>query len=119
MSDTPRTDEEEIDSWSGDAFAVSAAFARTLEREINTQYEEIKILRAELGKFSDRNVHALRQRAERAERERDEALERYDIVRRMNPRAFLEACNLNIQTGKPFDKIIDDLRSFIKMNPNG
>lgn len=33
MSDTPRTDAEESDGWSGDAWCVSPTFARTLERE--------------------------------------------------------------------------------------
>ena len=33
MSDTPKTDEEMMDGWSGDAYAVSVKFAQNLERE--------------------------------------------------------------------------------------
>lgn len=39
MSDTPRTDEEESDGWSGDALCVSSSFARQLERELATEKE--------------------------------------------------------------------------------
>lgn len=34
--------------------------------------------------------------------------QRYETARRMNPRAWSEAWQLSITTGKPFDEIIDD-----------
>jgi len=40
MSDTPRTDAEASDGWSGDAVCVSADFARQLERELNACHNE-------------------------------------------------------------------------------
>ena len=33
--------------------------------------------------------------------------ERYQIARKMNPLQWADAYQLNIQTGKPFDEIID------------
>jgi hypothetical protein len=41
---------------------------------------------------------------------------RYETARLMNPRAWSEAWNLNITTGKPFDEIIDELRPFVVPN---
>jgi hypothetical protein len=38
---------------------------------------------------------------------------RYEVARRMNPRQWAEAWNLNLTTGKPFDQIIDDLAPFM------
>ena len=35
MSETPRTDDEEMDGWERTDICVSAEFARTLERELN------------------------------------------------------------------------------------
>lgn len=52
MSNTPRTDEEAKDGWSGDACAVGYEFAQSLEREINAQHEEIERLRAQLDKYT-------------------------------------------------------------------
>lgn len=40
--------------------------------------------------------------------------ERYETARRMNPRAWADAWQLNLTTGKPFDEIIDDLRPFVR-----
>lgn len=37
---------------------------------------------------------------------------RYEVARRMNPRQWADAWQLNVSTGKPFDEIIDDLRPF-------
>ena len=37
---------------------------------------------------------------------------RYEIARRMNPRQWKDAWELNISTGKPFDQIIDELGPF-------
>lgn len=39
---------------------------------------------------------------------------RYETARRLNPRAWSEAWNENITTGKPFDEIIDELRPFME-----
>lgn len=38
--------------------------------------------------------------------------DRYETVRRMSPAQFKEAWKINIETEKPFDQIIDELRSF-------
>lgn len=38
---------------------------------------------------------------------------RYETVRRMSIRQWIDAWELNISTGKPFDEIIDDLRPFM------
>lgn len=35
--------------------------------------------------------------------------ERYETARRMNPRQWAEAWELNLKTGKPFDDIIDEM----------
>lgn len=43
--------------------------------------------------------------------------DRYETARRMNPQQWLNAWEMSIRTGKPFDEIIDNLRSFIE--PNG
>jgi hypothetical protein len=40
--------------------------------------------------------------------------ERYEIVRRMNPKQFADAWELNVRLGKPFDDIISDLKPFLK-----
>jgi hypothetical protein len=40
--------------------------------------------------------------------------ERYETARRMNPRQWADAWQLNISTGKPFDEILDDLRPFLR-----
>ena len=45
--------------------------------------------------------------------------DRYETARRMNPRQWAGAWELNITTGKPFDEIIDDLRPFIRPNGSG
>lgn len=42
--------------------------------------------------------------------------ERYETARRMNPRQWADAWELNIRTGKPFDDIVDDLRPFLRPN---
>ena len=39
--------------------------------------------------------------------------ERYETARRMSPQQWKDAWLLNQTTGKPFDKIIDDLRPFM------
>ena len=44
------------------------------------------------------------------------AAERYETARRMNPRQWADAWQLNIQTGKPFDEIIDNMRPFMMPN---
>lgn len=41
---------------------------------------------------------------------------RYETARRMNPRAWAAAWELNIKTGKPFDQIIDEMRPFVMPN---
>ena len=40
--------------------------------------------------------------------------ERYETVRLMRPGDFLNAYTLNINTGKPFDEIVDELRPFLR-----
>jgi len=37
-----------------------------------------------------------------------EAAARYEEVRKWNPRCFKEAYLVNLQTGKPFDEIVDE-----------
>lgn len=37
---------------------------------------------------------------------------RYEVARRMGPRMWTDAHNLNVSTGKPFDQIIDELMPF-------
>ena len=59
MSDTPRTDLETADDWSGGAFAVSVAFARELECEIES-------LKAQLAECREK---ALEEAAARCEDE--------------------------------------------------
>jgi hypothetical protein len=54
------------------------------------------------------NILALEQLTELRQQAR-----RYEIARRMNPRAWQEAFELCIQTGKPFDEIIDQLAPFM------
>jgi hypothetical protein len=50
VSDTPRTDEEASDGWSGDAECVSAEFARALERELTAcRDERLRARNAALG----------------------------------------------------------------------
>lgn len=44
------------------------------------------------------------------------ARDRYETARRMNPRQWAAAWELNIKTGKPFDAIIDDMRPFMVPN---
>ena len=44
------------------------------------------------------------------------ACDRYETARRMNPRQWASAWDLNTATGKPFDEIIDDMRSFMMLN---
>lgn len=39
--------------------------------------------------------------------------ERYETVRRMNPELWTKSWLLSIETGKPFDQIIDELKPFI------
>lgn len=57
------------------------------------------------------------ERYERLNADKNERLrigcERYDTARRMNPRLWEYAWKLNVQTGKPFDEIIDNLRPFM------
>lgn len=43
---------------------------------------------------------------------RQQAIDRYEFVRRLSPRNFSDLCLLNINTGKPFDELIDDLLLF-------
>jgi len=43
--DTPRTNSNAADGWSGDAICVSAEFARELEREGNAMRAELKVWR--------------------------------------------------------------------------
>jgi len=38
----------------------------------------------------------------------NEAAARYEEVRKWNPRCFKEAYLVNLQTGKPFDEIVDE-----------
>ncbi len=38
--------------------------------------------------------------------------DRYETARRMSPRQWADAWNLNISTGKGIDEIVDDLRPF-------
>ena len=45
------------------------------------------------------------------------AAQRYETARRMSPVQWAAAWKTNIETGKPFDDIIDDLRPF--MFPQG
>lgn len=42
--------------------------------------------------------------------------ERYETARRMNPRQWAAAWEINITTGKPFDEIIDNMRPFMMPN---
>ena len=42
--------------------------------------------------------------------------QRYETARRMNPRQWAAAWDLNLKTGKPFDEIIDDMRPFMGHN---
>lgn len=52
-----------------------------------------------------------------AERELAElrlAAKRYEIIRKMSPRAYSNAWELNIKTGKPFDEIIDNIETFLR-----
>lgn len=42
--------------------------------------------------------------------------ERYEIARRMNPQQWKAAWALNLETGKPFDQIIDEMRPFMRPN---
>lgn len=44
------------------------------------------------------------------------AAQRYETARRMSPRQWAEAWQLNLTTGKPFDEIIDNLRPFMMPN---
>ena len=46
MSDTPRTDAEACDGWTGDAVCVSVKFSRKLERELTAAQTEIARLKA-------------------------------------------------------------------------
>lgn len=41
--------------------------------------------------------------------------DRYEIVRQMNPRQFAAAFEINLNLGKPFDQIIDELKPFMQM----
>ena len=43
--------------------------------------------------------------------------ERYETVRRMNAQQFTDAFTLSLRTGKPFDEIVDDLRPFVRPEP--
>lgn len=42
--------------------------------------------------------------------------DRYETARLLNPRAWQEAWQLNISTGKRFDEIIDELKPFVRLN---
>ena len=42
--------------------------------------------------------------------------ERYETARRMTPRQWDDVWKLNIETGKPLDEIIDNLRPFYFKN---
>lgn len=44
------------------------------------------------------------------------ARDRYETARRMNPRQWAAAWELNATTGKPFDEIIDNMRKFMVPN---
>lgn len=48
-SDTPRTDAEAMDGWSGDAVCVNVEFARTLEREAATMRAALEQTLAHVG----------------------------------------------------------------------
>ena len=39
--------------------------------------------------------------------------DRYQIARRMNPRQWAAAWQVNVKLGKPFDQIIDEMRPFV------
>lgn len=42
--------------------------------------------------------------------------DRYETARLLNPRAWQEAWQLNVSSGKPFDEIIDELKPFLRHN---
>jgi hypothetical protein len=42
--------------------------------------------------------------------------DRYETARLLSPRAWQEAWQLNVSTGKRFDEIIDELKSFVRPN---
>lgn len=83
--------------------------------------EEAERLRAELSDtlllYKEATEHGLRWMNEAASLRVDLAeakadAERYQTVRRMHAQAFAEAYRLSINTGKPFDEIIDESRPF-------
>ena len=52
---------------------------------------------------------------ERLQKELAEAkigADRYEVVRKLNPSKFHDVWTININTGKSFDDIIDDLKPF-------
>lgn len=94
-STTPLTDSvmRVAGSMMPNAVVVGAPFARGLE-------SDLVALRARIAE-QDAEIARLRV-----------GYDRYETVRRMNVQQFKDAWKLNIQTGKPFDEIIDQLRPF-------
>ena len=81
-SDTPRTDDEANDGWSGDAICVSADFARQLERELDDMARAVKAsdkatlaaclqMRAHGVEFGSQQLIACLNRLEEMDKERD------------------------------------------------
>lgn len=64
---------------------------------------------------ANRSASLFGQAADEIDRLR-KAHERYETARRMNPRQWAAAWELNLKTGKPFDEIIDDMRPFMVPN---
>lgn len=52
-SETPRTDAEACDGWSGDAVCVSVEFARELEKELKAVRKELEKLEDSYLKLTD------------------------------------------------------------------
>lgn len=62
MSDTPRTDAEASDGWSGDVLCVSEDFARTLERELAAAIRERDTAKRRANKIAAETLVVTEQR---------------------------------------------------------
>jgi hypothetical protein len=72
-------------------------------------------LRDEFGETTTKQRRAIHAAADEIERLKI-GHDRYETARRMTPRQWSDAYQLCINTGKPFDEIIDHMRPFMRPN---